>query len=52
MSFIYISNCRRCPLAQNLTSSVLNIFKILHDMSFCPNPINCFFVKSGHVPCT
>ncbi|MFS8003000.1 hypothetical protein Hanom_Chr13g01208731 [Helianthus anomalus] len=51
LSFMFTSNCRRCPLAQNLTSSVLNVPK---SCTLCPldqTQLN-FLVKSGHVPCT
>ncbi|MFS7927477.1 hypothetical protein Hanom_Chr04g00309551 [Helianthus anomalus] len=51
LSFIFTPNCRRCPLAQKLTSSVLNVSK---SCTLCPLSQTQldFFVKSGHVPCT
>ncbi|MFS8021629.1 hypothetical protein Hanom_Chr16g01429671 [Helianthus anomalus] len=27
LSFIYVSNCRRCPLSLKLTSFILNVLK-------------------------
>ncbi|MFS7948134.1 hypothetical protein Hanom_Chr06g00556391 [Helianthus anomalus] len=49
LSFMFTPNCRRCPLAQKLTSSVLNVSK---SYTLCPlgQTQLDFFVKSGHVP--
>ncbi|MFS7970942.1 hypothetical protein Hanom_Chr09g00826821 [Helianthus anomalus] len=51
LSFMFTSNCRRCPLAQKLTSFVLSVSK---SYRLCPlgQTQLYFFVKSGHVPCT
>ncbi|MFS8013018.1 hypothetical protein Hanom_Chr14g01327811 [Helianthus anomalus] len=51
LSFMFTPNCRRCPLAQKLTSFVLNVSK---SCTLCPlgQTQLGFFVKSGHVPCT
>ncbi|MFS7997725.1 hypothetical protein Hanom_Chr12g01145261 [Helianthus anomalus] len=51
LSFIFISNCRRCPLSQKLTSFVLNVTK---SYMLCPlgQTQLDFLVKSGHVHCT
>ncbi|MFS7945947.1 hypothetical protein Hanom_Chr06g00530211 [Helianthus anomalus] len=51
LSFMFTPNCRRCPLAQKLTSSVLNVPK---SCTLCPLALTQldFLVKYGHVPCT
>ncbi|MFS7940746.1 hypothetical protein Hanom_Chr05g00468041 [Helianthus anomalus] len=51
LSFMFTSNCRRCPLAQKFTSFILNISK---SCMLCPLGQTQleFLVKSGHVPCT
>ncbi|MFS7963960.1 hypothetical protein Hanom_Chr08g00744451 [Helianthus anomalus] len=51
LSFMFTSNCRRCPLAQKLTGFVLYVSK---SCMFCPLSLtqSDFLVKYGHVPCT
>ncbi|MFS7932086.1 hypothetical protein Hanom_Chr04g00363681 [Helianthus anomalus] len=51
LSFMFTPNCRRCLLAQKLTSFVLNVSK---SCTLCPlgQPQLYFLVKSGHVHCT
>ncbi|MFS7963835.1 hypothetical protein Hanom_Chr08g00742981 [Helianthus anomalus] len=48
LSFTFTPNCRRCPLAQKLTSFVLNVLK---SCTLCPlgQTQLKFLVKSGHV---
>ncbi|MFS7969826.1 hypothetical protein Hanom_Chr09g00813731 [Helianthus anomalus] len=41
LSFMFTPNCRRCPLAQKLTSYVLNVSKSC-TLSFSLNPIRFF----------
>ncbi|MFS7967649.1 hypothetical protein Hanom_Chr09g00788171 [Helianthus anomalus] len=51
LSFLFTSNCRRCPLAQKLTSFVLYVSK---SCTVCPLSLtqSDFLVKYDHVPCT
>ncbi|MFS8001344.1 hypothetical protein Hanom_Chr13g01189261 [Helianthus anomalus] len=51
LSFMFTSNCRRCPLAQKFTSFVLNVPK---SCTLCPLAQTQldFLVNFGHVPCT
>ncbi|MFS7928932.1 hypothetical protein Hanom_Chr04g00326581 [Helianthus anomalus] len=48
LSFMFVSNCRRCPLLLNLTSFVLNVSK---SYTLCPLALtqSDFFIKYGHV---
>ncbi|MFS7984256.1 hypothetical protein Hanom_Chr11g00984371 [Helianthus anomalus] len=48
LSFMFTSNCRRCPLAQKLTGFVLNVLK---SCTLCPLDQTQldFLVKYGHV---
>ncbi|KAJ0593090.1 hypothetical protein HanRHA438_Chr03g0123701 [Helianthus annuus] len=49
--FMFVLNCRQCPLPLNLTSFVLNVSK---SYTLCPLALtqSDFFVKYGHVTCT
>ncbi|MFS7993575.1 hypothetical protein Hanom_Chr12g01095741 [Helianthus anomalus] len=51
LSCMFTPNCRRCPLAQKLTSYVLNVSK---SCTLYPLALTqlIFLVKYGHVPCT
>ncbi|MFS7930797.1 hypothetical protein Hanom_Chr04g00348501 [Helianthus anomalus] len=51
LSFMFVSNFRRCPLSLKLTSFVLNVSK---SYTLCPlgQTQLDFFVIVGHVPCT
>ncbi|MFS7926701.1 hypothetical protein Hanom_Chr04g00300191 [Helianthus anomalus] len=51
LSFMFTPNCRRCLLAQKLTSFVLNVTK---SYTLCPlgQTQLDFLVKFGHVPYT
>ncbi|MFS7989627.1 hypothetical protein Hanom_Chr11g01049131 [Helianthus anomalus] len=50
LSFIYILFCKRCPLTQNLMSSILNVS---NSCTVYPSSITqIFFVKYDHVPYT
>ncbi|MFS8011515.1 hypothetical protein Hanom_Chr14g01310041 [Helianthus anomalus] len=51
LSFIFTSNCRRCPLAKKLTGGVLYVAKYC---KFCPlgQTQLDFLVKSSHVQVT
>ncbi|MFS7922716.1 hypothetical protein Hanom_Chr03g00252271 [Helianthus anomalus] len=51
LSFTFTPNYRRYPLAQKLTSFVLNVLK---SCTLCPLSQTQLdsLVKSGHVPCT
>ncbi|MFS7966387.1 hypothetical protein Hanom_Chr09g00773171 [Helianthus anomalus] len=52
LSFIFTSNnCRRCHLAQKLTSFVLNVAKSCTLYPLGQTQFD-FLVKSGHVHCT
>ncbi|KAM0020169.1 hypothetical protein Hdeb2414_s0025g00664201 [Helianthus debilis subsp. tardiflorus] len=42
LSFMFTPNYRRCPLPLKLIGFVLYVLKILHVMSFRPNPVNFF----------
>ncbi|KAF5755653.1 hypothetical protein HanXRQr2_Chr17g0805181 [Helianthus annuus] len=48
LSFVFTPNCKRCPLAQKLTSFVLNVPK---SCTLCPlgQTQLDFLVKSNHV---
>ncbi|MFS8013433.1 hypothetical protein Hanom_Chr14g01332911 [Helianthus anomalus] len=48
LSFMFVQNCRRCPLSLKLMSFVLNVCK---SCTLCPlgQTQLIFFVKSGHV---
>ncbi|MFS7996692.1 hypothetical protein Hanom_Chr12g01132801 [Helianthus anomalus] len=51
LSFMFTSNCRRCPFGQKFTGGVLNLSK---SCTFChlgQTQLD-FLVKSGHVHCT
>ncbi|MFS7967486.1 hypothetical protein Hanom_Chr09g00786301 [Helianthus anomalus] len=51
LSFIFVSNFRRCPLPLKLMSFVLSVSK---SCTLCPlrQTELIFFVKSDHMPCT
>ncbi|MFS7960714.1 hypothetical protein Hanom_Chr08g00706301 [Helianthus anomalus] len=51
LSFMFTAFYRRCPLAQKLTSSILNVPK---SCTFYPlgQTLLDFLVKYGPVPCT
>ncbi|MFS7930276.1 hypothetical protein Hanom_Chr04g00342331 [Helianthus anomalus] len=51
LSFMFTPNCRRCPLAQKLTSFVLNVPKSCTLYPLGQTQLD-FLVKSRHVPCT
>ncbi|MFS7905345.1 hypothetical protein Hanom_Chr01g00046571 [Helianthus anomalus] len=46
--FMFVPNCRRCPLTLNLTSFILNVSK---SCTICPLSLTqlIFLVKYGHV---
>ncbi|MFS8027854.1 hypothetical protein Hanom_Chr16g01503671 [Helianthus anomalus] len=51
LSFMFTSNCRRCPLGQKFTSGVLNLAK---SCTLCPLGQTWLeiSVKNCHVQCT
>ncbi|MFS7888543.1 hypothetical protein Hanom_Chr00s000001g01596431 [Helianthus anomalus] len=51
LSFMFTSNCRRCPFFQKFTGGVLNLSK---SYTLCPlgQTQLYFFVNSNHVTCT
>ncbi|MFS7981927.1 hypothetical protein Hanom_Chr10g00956791 [Helianthus anomalus] len=51
LSFIFVSNFRRCPLPLKLMSFVLNVFKCYTVCSLALTQLD-FSVKSGHMSCT
>ncbi|MFS8030131.1 hypothetical protein Hanom_Chr17g01530491 [Helianthus anomalus] len=48
---MFTSNCRRCPLAQKLTSFVLYVSKYCTTCPLGQTQLD-FLVKFDHVPCT
>ncbi|MFS7988825.1 hypothetical protein Hanom_Chr11g01039411 [Helianthus anomalus] len=51
MSFMFTQHCRHCPLAQKLTSFVLNVTKSCTLYPLGQTQLD-FLVKFGHLPCT
>ncbi|MFS7970277.1 hypothetical protein Hanom_Chr09g00819131 [Helianthus anomalus] len=51
LSFMFTPNYRRCPLAQKLTSFVLNVLKSCTLYHLGQTQLD-FLVKSTHMPCT
>ncbi|KAJ0846699.1 hypothetical protein HanRHA438_Chr15g0727891 [Helianthus annuus] len=51
LSFIFTLFCRRCPLAQKLTSFVLNVSKFCTLYPLGQTQLD-FLVKYGHMPYT
>ncbi|MFS8006698.1 hypothetical protein Hanom_Chr14g01252271 [Helianthus anomalus] len=51
LTFMFVPNCRRCPLPLNLTSCVLNVSKSCTRYVLLTLTQSDFFVKYGHVTC-
>ncbi|MFS7981024.1 hypothetical protein Hanom_Chr10g00946051 [Helianthus anomalus] len=49
MSFMYVTYCKFCPLTSIITENVFDVCKPLQVMSFSPNSINFFVVKSDQM---
>ncbi|MFS7985841.1 hypothetical protein Hanom_Chr11g01003371 [Helianthus anomalus] len=48
-SFMYVTYCKLCPLSSIITGNVLDVCKPLQVMSFSPNLVNFFVVKSDQM---
>ncbi|MFS7996463.1 hypothetical protein Hanom_Chr12g01130291 [Helianthus anomalus] len=51
LSFVFTSNCRRCPFGQKLTGDILNLLKSCMFCSLGQTWLE-ILVKSCHVQCT
>ncbi|MFS7988832.1 hypothetical protein Hanom_Chr11g01039491 [Helianthus anomalus] len=46
---MYVTYCKLCPLSSIITENVLNVCKPLQVMSFSPNLVIFFVVKSDQM---